>query len=186
MHIHLLISIGLLLFLFIVLWRYVVGTSSITLLRISLYCGLRTDSLLRFFTISFQPREIGFVVRWETGEQSMDEHHDEQRNLNMEVHEGIERSQNGAGNQNREEYQDREEDDNLVEVAPRILAPLPETRFSPHTPVLSSVLKAQCTPKPSVWKTTADNLRPFRPGILPVQGTNARIPRRLLPRLCRC
>ena len=61
-----------------------------------------------------------------------------------------------------EEFQAMEEDENLVEVAPRTIRSLPQIHFS-NTPMLSSILKAQRTPKPSVKKTTADNLRPFQP-----------------------
>ena len=63
--------------------------------------------------------------------------------------------------QDVEEFQAIEEDKNLVEVAPRIIGPLPQLHFS-NTPMLSSVLKAQRTPKPSV-KRTVDNLQPFQP-----------------------
>ena len=61
-----------------------------------------------------------------------------------------------------EEFQAMEEDEDLVEVAPRTIRSLPQIHFS-NTPMLSSILKAQRTPKPSVKKTTADNLRPFQP-----------------------
>ena len=63
--------------------------------------------------------------------------------------------------QDVEEFQAIEEDKNLLEVAPRTFGRLPQLHFS-NTPILSSVLKAQRTPKPSV-KKTADNLRLFQP-----------------------
>ena len=197
MHIDLLISIGLLCFFpFVVLWRYVVGTSSIGFSRNSPYCGLHTDSLIRFFTISFQPRAIGFVVPWETREQDMYDYQDEKKYQDeegdenveeyqdVEGHVGVGGSQNNEGVQNWEGYQDMEgdmgvggtqnegsdqewedieEDENLVEVTPRTLAPLLEIRFSPDTPMLSSVLKMERTPKPSIKKTTAGPFQPRHP-----------------------
>ena len=100
------------------------------------------------------------MVPWETREQDIDEHLDEERDKTVEGDKSWEGYQDMDGDENWEDYQDMEEDNNLVEVGPRILAPLPEIHFSPHAPMLSSVLGARRTPKYSVKNTTADNLRP--------------------------
>ena len=92
------------------------------------------------------------MIPWKTREQDIDT-----REQDKDKHQEEEK------NQDVEEFQAMEEDENLAEVASRTLAPLPQLYFSPHTPMLSSVLKAQHTPKPSVKKTTADNLRTFQP-----------------------
>ncbi len=88
----------------------------------------------------------------EDQDEERDENVEEDENVkgdeNMEGDEGAGGSQNGEGNQDWEEYQEMEQDENRGKVTPRKVAPLPEMLFSPQTPMLSSVLKAQRTPKP--------------------------------------
>ena len=81
-------------------------------------------------------------------DENMEEDENVEGDENMGGDEGAREGQNREGDQSWEEYQEMEEDDNRVKVTPRKLAPLPEMRFSPRTPMLSSVLKAQRTPKP--------------------------------------
>ena len=56
----------------------------------------------------------------------------------------------------KEESQEIDKDDNRVKETPREITTLPEMHFSPQTPILSSVLNARHTSRPSI-KITIDN-----------------------------
>ena len=82
---------------------------------------------------------------------------------NVEGNKGAGEVQNGESNQSCKESQEMDEDDNQVKETPRKFTPLAEIHMSPQTPMLSSVLNAQYTPRPPIKTTIGNKLGPSTP-----------------------